>query len=114
MSMLENRENFWRKMSTKPEITGWDFALKAEEIADFIAGLESHEYDIYCTESFGSYVEKMARAFSVNRADELLVFRLLTNLDLHYFEAESVDLANFLDYLAERNILYIQLFYGTI
>lgn len=99
MSMI-HEEMKWRRAASKPEVTGWDFAINAEQVADFIASVRSFG-DEYTTDDFGSYVEKMARAFKFNERPEN--FSLLTNLNLHNITCGSMDMVEFLFWLEQRN-----------
>lgn len=53
---IEIEERNWRKRSTEPMKTGWDFADHAEQIADFLADLDLVDYDSFVSVHFSDYI----------------------------------------------------------
>ena len=107
---IEIEERNWRKRSTEPMKTGWDFADHAEQIADFLADLDLVDYDSFVSVHFSDYICQMARAFKINEHPER--FSVYDKYDLHSITCGSLDLVEFIDYLSRKEAEGLRRFYA--
>ena len=108
---IQIKASAWGKRATRPEVTGYEFALRCEEIRDFYASLDLVSYDIYTTPNFGDYIGKMARAFKINEHPEN--FTIYDKYDLHEITCNSAALVDFDEFLERQNAGRIRQFYDS-
>lgn len=83
------------------KIMGWQVAMEAQSIADFIRDLEFVRYDTYVSKHFDSCIERFLRGWQINNA-EYEGLSINTTFGLHIIQINSMTLANVIDDIKDK------------
>lgn len=107
--MTELRMNlekkFWNDLNNI-DVMGTAPARKAESMVNFLNNLNENNGEYSC-KKFDSYIEGMVRAYQFNEQDYEDV-HIATTLDLHHIGMTADGLDNFIEYMKDEWIEYIE------